>query len=126
MEAMLQKVTSCELLSMMDGFYGYNQVKVNESEQYNTTFTTPWGTYVYVRMTFGLKNVGATFHKAMDVAFFDFIKFFMVINQDELIAYSKKEEDHCTHLEKAFIRALEYGISLNLKKFSFGSLKVNY
>ena len=61
MEAMLQQVTSCELLSMMDGFSGYNQVLVDEKEKFKTTFTTPWGTYVYVRMPFGLINVGATF-----------------------------------------------------------------
>jgi len=61
MEAVLQKVTGCELLSMMDGFSGYNQVKVKESKQYKTAFTTPWGTYVYVRMPFGLTNTGATF-----------------------------------------------------------------
>ena len=57
MEAMLQRVTGCELLSMMDGFSGYNQVLVKESEQYKTAFTTPWGTYVYVRMPFGLINL---------------------------------------------------------------------
>ena len=55
---MLQQVTSCELLSMMDG---YNQVLVDKKEQFKTTFTTPWGTYVYVRMPFGLINAGATF-----------------------------------------------------------------
>ena len=60
MEAMLQRVTGSELISMMDGFLGYNQVVVKESEQFKTSFTTPWGTYVYVRMPFGLTNVGAT------------------------------------------------------------------
>ena len=48
MEAMLQRVTGSELMSMMDGFSGYNQVVVKESEQFKTTFTNLWGTYVYV------------------------------------------------------------------------------
>lgn len=52
MDIMLQKVTGCELLSMMDGFSGYNQVKVKEAEQYKTTLTNPWGMYVYERMPF--------------------------------------------------------------------------
>lgn len=64
---------------MMDGFSGYNQVKVNESEKYKTTFTTPWGTYVYARMPFGLTNAGATFQRAMDVAFEGLIDYILVV-----------------------------------------------
>jgi len=116
MEAILQKATGCELLSMMDGFSGYNQVKVKESEQFKTAFTTAWGTYVYLRMPFRLTNVGETFQRAMHVAFAELINKIMIVYQDDLTAYSKRAKDHCTHLEQIFIRALEYGISLNLKK----------
>ena len=79
MEAILHKVIGCELLYMIDGFSGYNQVKVKESEQYKTAFTTPWGTYVYLRMPFGLTNARATFQRAMDVAFADLINVIMVV-----------------------------------------------
>ena len=71
---------------MMDGFSGYNQVKVKESKQYKTAFTTPWGTYVYARMPFGLTNAGATFQRAMDVAFDGLIDLIMVVYQDDLTA----------------------------------------
>lgn len=111
MEAFLQKVTGCELLSIMDGLSSYNQVKVKESKQYKTTFTTPWGTYVYVKIPFGLTNVGETFKRAMDVDFSDIIETIKVVYQDDLTTFSKREEVHCLHLEKVFFRALEYGIS---------------
>lgn len=120
MEAMLQKVTRCELLSMMDGFSGYNQVMVKEYEQYKTPFTTLWGTYVYVRIPFGPIIASATFQRFMDVAFDDFIDLFEAIYQDDLTVHRKKEEDHCSHLEKIVVRALEYKISLNPKKCVFG------
>ena len=107
-------------MSTMDGFSGYNQLLVKESEQFNTIFTTRWGAYVYVRMPFGLSNASVTFQRAMDVAFHEYINKFMVVYQDDLIAYSKKVEDHCRHLEKIFIKALEYGVSLNPKKCTFG------
>ena len=70
-------------------------------------------------MQFGLTNVGATFQRIMDVEFADFKDKFMVIYQDDLTAYSTEAKDHCQHLEKIFIRALEYGLSLNPKNFSF-------
>lgn len=79
-----------------------------------------WGTYVYVRMPFGLTNTGETFQRAMDDAFFDIINVFLVVYQDNLTTYSKKEGDHCDHLEKIFNKAVEYGIFLNPKKCAFG------
>jgi hypothetical protein len=86
MQAMLKKVIGCEFLSMMDGFFGYNQVVFKESKQYKIAFTTPWGIYIYVRIPFVLKNIGATFQRAMDVAFYDLIEIFLAIYQDDLTA----------------------------------------
>lgn len=86
---------------MMDGFLGYKQVKVKKEEQYKTIFTTPQGTYVYVKMPFGLTNGEATFQRAMDVAFDGLIHFIMVVYQDNLTTISKKVEDHCKYLEKS-------------------------
>jgi len=62
------------MTSMLDGFLGYNQVLVKEVDQLKTAFTTPWGTYKYLRIPFGLTNVGATFQRAMDYAFKDLIR----------------------------------------------------
>ncbi|KAH9328504.1 hypothetical protein KI387_000612, partial [Taxus chinensis] len=67
----LQTVTGSEMLSMLDGFSGYNQVEVTTEDQHKTAFTTPWGTFAYRRMPFGLINAGATFQRAMDLAFRD-------------------------------------------------------
>lgn len=79
MDNMLQLVTTSELLSNLDGFLGYNQVVVKQSERIKTTFTTPWGTYVYVRMPFGLMNDEATFQIAVDVAFSGYINDFIIV-----------------------------------------------
>ncbi|KAH9294695.1 hypothetical protein KI387_038283, partial [Taxus chinensis] len=62
-------VTGSEMLSMLDGFLGYNQVEVSVAYKRKTAFTTPWGTFSYRRMPFGLINVGATFQREMDLAF---------------------------------------------------------
>ena len=53
----------------LDGFSKYNQVKVLPGDQEKTYFTTPWGTFMYVKIPFGLINAGATFQRAMDIAF---------------------------------------------------------
>ena len=46
---------------MIDGFSGYNQISVNGTDQEKTTFTTPWGTFMYEKMPFGLMNARATY-----------------------------------------------------------------
>jgi len=61
METLLQRVIGSKIMSMLDGFSGYNQVLVRKEDQNKPTFTTPWGTFEYLRMPFGLLNAGATF-----------------------------------------------------------------
>ena len=56
-------------MSMIDGFSGYNQIAVNDHDKEKTTFTTPWGTFMYDKMSFGLMNACATFQWAMDITF---------------------------------------------------------
>ncbi|XP_061951794.1 uncharacterized protein LOC133674601 [Populus nigra] len=57
--------------SFMDGFSGYNQIRMPEEDKEKTTFVTPWGTFCYKVMPFGLKNAGATYQRAMITLFHD-------------------------------------------------------
>ena len=92
MEFLLQQVTGSTCMSILDGFSRYNQFLVAKEERAKTTFITPWETYAYARMPFGLKNARATFHRAMDHAFSGLIGKFMAYYQDYLIVHSKKGE----------------------------------
>ncbi|WP_208081278.1 reverse transcriptase family protein, partial [Bacteroides uniformis] len=60
-----------EVLSFMDGFSGYNQIAIRHADQLKTVFISPWGTFAYRVMPFGLKNAGATFQRAMSYFFHD-------------------------------------------------------
>ena len=96
---------------MLDGFSSYNQVLVNKEDQHKTTFTTPWGTYKFLRIPFGLLNVGATFQRAMDFAFKELIGKIIEIYQDDLNVFSKERSNHISHLRQVFIICRKYGIS---------------
>jgi hypothetical protein len=61
MEHILQRVTCASMISMIDGFSGYNQISVFLEDREKKTFTTPWGTFMYAKMPFRLINTGATF-----------------------------------------------------------------
>ena len=105
---------------MMDGFSGYNQVAVHPDDQKKTTFTNPWGTFMYVNMPFGLKNAGATFQRAMEFTFADEMGHFIVIYLDDIIVFSKTNKEHLLHLRRVFEKCRRFGISLNPKKTLFG------
>ena len=64
---------SHELFSLMDGFSGYNQIHIAKEDQHKIAFTTPWGTFCYNMMPFGLKNTGVTYQCEMEVIFHDLI-----------------------------------------------------
>ena len=58
-----------ELLSFMDAFSGYNQISMDPDDQEKTSFVTAQGTCCYRVMSFGLKNVGATYHRLVNRMF---------------------------------------------------------
>ena len=58
-----------ELLSFMDAFSGYNQIKVNEEDQEKTSFVTSQGLFCYKVMSFELKNAGAMYQRLMNKMF---------------------------------------------------------
>jgi ribonuclease HI len=61
MEMILQQVARSQMMSLLDGFSSYNQIKVKREDKYKTTFITHWGTFPYECMSFGFSNAGATF-----------------------------------------------------------------
>jgi hypothetical protein len=52
----LQKVFGSNRISLMDGFSGYNQIVVHEKDKDLIAFTTPWGTFMYEKISFGITN----------------------------------------------------------------------
>jgi hypothetical protein len=120
MDHILQKVVESSRISLLDGFSGYNQVLVHPEDQEKTPFTTPRGTFMYVKMPFGLMNVGTTFQRAMDISFVVKTGRFIVIYLDDVTVYSKSDEEHFLHLRCVFEKCRKFGISLNPKKILFG------
>eukprot|EP00253_Pinus_taeda_P027021 PITA_27021 len=100
----LQRVVGASRMSFLDGFSGFNQILVHPDDQEKTAFTTPWGNFKYVKMPFRLKNVGATFQRAMDIAFAKEIHDFLVIYLDDLTVFSKSNQQHLDHLRQVFLK----------------------
>eukprot|EP00253_Pinus_taeda_P029070 PITA_29070 len=70
-------------------------------------------------MPFGLMNVGATFQRAMDIAFVGDKDKFVLIYLDDITIYSSSHQTHLQHLKKVFSKCRRFGISVNPKKSQF-------
>ena len=84
-----------------------------------TTFITLWGTFCYKVMSFGLKNVGATYQRATMALFHDMMHNEIGVSVDDMIVKSKTEEEHLVNLRKLFGRLRKYRLRLNPAKCTF-------
>ena len=60
-------------------------------------FTTPWGTFMYAKIPFGLMNVGENFQRAMDITFIRERDKLVVIYLDDIAVFSRSDKEHCCH-----------------------------
>ena len=115
-----------ELLSFMDTYSGYNQIPMYELDEERTSFIMDQGLYCYKAMPFGLKNVGATYHRLVNGMFKDLIGKSMKVYVDDMLVKSKTVGDHIEHLNQMFNILQKHWMKLNLLKCAFGSSQTNF
>ena len=77
------------VMSFMDAFSGYNQIQMAKEDEEKTTFITSQGMYCYKVMSFGLKNVGATYQRLVNKVFIDHLGWNMEAYVDDMLVKSK-------------------------------------
>ena len=107
------------MMSFMDSFLGYNQIKMAPKDMTKTTFTTEWRIYCYMVMSFGLKHAGATYQRMAMALLHDMMHNEVEVYVDDMIVKSKDRENHTTNLRKFFERIKEYRLRLNPQKCTF-------
>ena len=109
-----------ELISFMDAFSGYNQIKMNEDDQERTSFVTSQGLFCYKVMSFGLKNVGTTYQRLMNKMYAHQIGGNVQVYVDDMLVKSLRENDHLDDLQETFDTLRSYNMKLNPSKYVFG------
>ena len=104
---------------MIDGFLGFNNIWIKDSEQQKITFATKWGTFYLKRMSFGLSNVVSTFQRVVDHAFGPMINKIILVYLNDIIIFSKDGRDHLGHLKEMFKKCRAFSIYLNAKNSIF-------
>ena len=109
-----------QLLSFMDAFSGYNQIRMHEDDQEKTSFVISQGFFCYRVMPFGLKNAGATYQRLINRMFSPQIGRNVQVYVDDMLVKSRMEEDHLEDLRETFDTLRSYNMKLNPRKCTFG------
>jgi len=106
--ALVDSASGCKMLSFLDAFSGYNQIKMHPRDECKTTFLTETCCYCYKVMPFGLKNAGATYQRLMNRIL------------APMLVTSQERGRHTANLEELFATIAKYRLKLNPEKCVFG------
>ena len=109
-----------QLLSFMDAFSRYNQIKMDEADQEKTSFITSQGLFCYKVMPFGLKNARATYQRLVNHMFRPQIGRNVEVYIDDMLVKSLNEGGHLDNLQETFETLKRYKMKLNPSKCAFG------
>jgi hypothetical protein len=109
-------------ISFLDGNARYNQIFMAEEDLFKTAFICPGfiGLFEWVVMTFGLKNAGATYQRAMNLTFHKLLENTMEVYVDDIVVKSAEFSSHIADLRKVFDKMRRYGLKMNPHKCDFG------
>src|SRR3954469_2739123 len=110
----------------MDLGLGYHQIRIREEDIPKMAFTTRYGLYEYIVMSFGLTNAPATFSRLMNSIFMEYLDRFVVIYLDDILIYSKNEEEHAKHLRLVLMKLQEHRLYAKFSKYEFWLPEVIY
>jgi hypothetical protein len=123
---MQERISSAKIFTKLDLRDGFHNVMLHPDDQHKTAFRTRYGHFDFKVLPFGLCNAPATFTRMMNRIFGDLYDTCIIAYVDDILIYSKTEEDHLRHLDLVFQRLQENKLFLKLSKCAFGKSSVDF
>jgi hypothetical protein len=106
-DILFDQLSKAKVFSKIDLRSVYHQIKIRPKDVPKTTFSTRYGLYEYLVMSFRLTNAPAHFMYLMNLVFMPKLDKFVVVFIDDILIYSENEEDHAEHLCVVLTRLCE-------------------
>ena len=123
---LFDQLQGAKVFSKIDLRSGYHQLKIREKDIPKTAFTTRYGLYEYTVMSFGLTNAPAYFMSMMNKVFVEYLDKFVVVFIDDIMVYSKNEEEHEEHLHLVLEKLREHQLYAKFSKYEFWLKEVGF
>jgi hypothetical protein len=118
-DILFDQLARAKVFSKIDLCSGYHQIKIRPSDIPKMAFSTQYGLYEYLVMSFGLTNAPAYFMYLMNSVFMQELDKFVVVFIDEILVYSKNPEDHAKHLHVILQRLRDHHLYAKFSKCEF-------
>jgi hypothetical protein len=118
-DILFDQLTGARVISEIDLRSGYHQIRIRPEDIPKTAFTTWYGLFKYLVMSFGLTNAPAHFTYLMNSVFMPELDKFVVVFIDDILIYSKNEEEHARHLRIVLTRLREHQLYAKFSKCAF-------
>ncbi|CAM8920450.1 unnamed protein product [Rhodiola kirilowii] len=116
---MLDRLAGKPYFCFLDGFSGYNQIPIAPEDQEKMTFTCPFGTFAFCRMSFGLCNAPDTFQRVVTSIFSDMIGSFIEVFMDDFTVHGDTFDACLDNLSTVLARCVSMNLVLNYEKCHF-------
>ncbi|WVZ58407.1 hypothetical protein U9M48_008683 [Paspalum notatum var. saurae] len=125
-DILFDQLAGAKVFSKIDLRSGYYQIKIREEDIPKTAFSTRYGLYEYLVMSFGLTNAPAFFMYMMNLVFMNELDKFVVVFIDDILIYSKSEKEHEEHLKNVLTRLREHKLYAKFSKCAFWLKEVSF
>ena len=123
---LFDQMRGAKVFSKIDLRSGYHQVRIKDEDIHKTTLRERYGHYEFVVVPFGLTNAPVTFMCRMNSAFSRYFDKFVLVFLDDIIIYSKNEEEHEEHLRLTLQLLREHQLYAKLIKCDFYKDRIQY
>jgi hypothetical protein len=123
---LMAQLQGAKIFTKLDLHWGYNNVRIKEGDEYKTAFRTKYGLFETLVMPFGLTNAPAAFQHFMNNIFQDMLDTKVVIYLDDILIFSKNQEDHEKDVKEVLRRLATNQLFCKLSKCSFHVDTVDY
>jgi hypothetical protein len=118
-DILFDQLTGARVFSKIYLRSGYHQIRIRPEDIPKTAFTTWYGLFEYLVMSFGLTNAPTHFTYLMNSVFMPELDKFVVVFIDDILVYSKNEEEHAQHLRIILTRFREHQLYAKFSKCAF-------
>jgi hypothetical protein len=118
-DKIVDSAARCEVMYLLDCFSCYHQIYMKEEDKAKTSFIMPFGTYCFVRMPKGLKNVWSTLSWLTKSILKGQMGHNVFTYDDDIVVANKNKEDHHSDLVETFANMCKAKLCLNTEKCIF-------